>query len=36
MFPNCIERLCHKKNKTKQQETNKEKPRKKQTNKKWE
>ena len=29
MFPNCIERLGHKKNKTKQQQTKKEKPRKK-------
>ena len=37
MFSNCIERLGHKRNKqTKQQQTNKEKPRQKLTNKKWE
>ena len=29
MFPNCIERLGHQKRETKQQQTNKEKPRKK-------
>ena len=29
MFPNCIDRLCRQKKETKQQQTNKEKPRKK-------
>ena len=29
MFPNCIERLGHQKRETKQQQTNKEKPKKK-------
>ena len=36
MFPNCIDRLGRQKRETKQQQTNKEKPRKTETNKKWE
>ena len=36
MFPNCIDRVGRKKKEPKVQQTNKEKSRKKQTNKKWE
>ena len=36
MFPNCIDRFGRQERETKQQQANKEKPRIKQTNKKWE
>ena len=36
MFPICIERLGHQKRETEQEQTNKEKPRKKEADKKWE
>ena len=36
MFANCIDRVGRQKRETKKQQTNKEKPKKKSTNKKWE